>query len=152
MSTVDLPVGWAGKFRWTLTVTDTVRPSSAAAVRRFEQLRLRPVLLTGDTMTVARSVAGQVGIDEVTAEVLPADKVAVVQRLQEQGRVVAMVGDGVNDAAALAAADLGIQQQPVPVRVPAGGQDFVGDGVGVAEDGVAEDGGVTGIGGGKPGR
>jgi Cu+-exporting ATPase len=85
-----------------------VKPTSAAAVARFRRLGLRPVLLTGDATATARAVAGAVGIDEVIDEVLPAGKVDAVRRLQRQGRAVAMVGDGVNDAAALAAADLGI--------------------------------------------
>ncbi|MYU53842.1 MULTISPECIES: HAD-IC family P-type ATPase, partial [Streptomyces] len=78
------------------------------AVRRLRALGLTPVLLTGDNEAVARAVATEVGIDEVIAEVLPQDKVAVIQRLQTEGRSVAMVGDGVNDAAALATADLGL--------------------------------------------
>lgn len=97
-----------GAYAGTLFVSDTVKPSSAAAVARLRELGLQPVLLTGDTTATARAVAAQVGIDEVIAEVLPQDKVAVVRRLQDQGRVVAMVGDGVNDAAALATADLGL--------------------------------------------
>jgi len=101
-------VGWDGKARGVLVVADTVKPSSAQAVRQLKELGLRPVLLTGDNEAVARSVAAQVGIDDVIAEVLPADKVDVVKRLQGEGRVVAMVGDGVNDAAALAQADLGL--------------------------------------------
>jgi Cu+-exporting ATPase len=101
-------VAWDGVFRGTLTVADTVRPTSAVAVARLRGLGLEPVLLTGDSAAVARTVAAGVGIGEVVAEVLPADKVDVVRRLQERGRVVAMVGDGVNDAAALATADLGI--------------------------------------------
>ncbi|WP_185010092.1 heavy metal translocating P-type ATPase [Crossiella cryophila] len=93
-----------------LTVSDTVKPTSAEAVRRLRQLGLRPVLLTGDNATVAATVAEEVGIPaaDVIAEVMPADKVAAVRRLQGEGRVVAMVGDGVNDAPALAAADLGL--------------------------------------------
>lgn len=101
-------VGWDGAARGLLVVADEVKPTSAEAVRRLRDLGLRPVLLTGDNEAVARSVAAQVGIDEVVADVLPADKVAVVERLQGEGRVVAMVGDGVNDAAALAQADLGL--------------------------------------------
>jgi Cu+-exporting ATPase len=85
-----------------------VKATSAAAVAELRRLGLRPVLLTGDNERAARAVAAEVGIDEVVAEVLPADKVAVVQGLQQQGHTVAMVGDGVNDAAALAQADLGI--------------------------------------------
>ncbi|WP_460458357.1 heavy metal translocating P-type ATPase [Angustibacter peucedani] len=91
-----------------VVVGDTVKDSSAAAVRALRELGLRPVLLTGDNRRAAASVAAEVGIDDVVAEVLPADKVAAVQRLQREGAVVAMVGDGVNDAAALAAADLGL--------------------------------------------
>jgi Cu+-exporting ATPase len=101
-------VGWDGKARAVLVVADTVKPGSAEAVRQLRDLGLRPVLLTGDNEAVARSVAAEVGIDDVIAEVLPADKVDVVKRLQSEGRVVAMVGDGVNDAAALAQADLGL--------------------------------------------
>jgi Cu+-exporting ATPase len=101
-------VGWDGAARGLLVVADEVKPTSAEAVRRLRDLGLRPVLLTGDNEAVARSVAAEVGIDEVVADVLPAEKVAVVERLQAQGRVVAMVGDGVNDAAALAQADLGL--------------------------------------------
>nr|WP_323808988.1 copper-translocating P-type ATPase [Kitasatospora acidiphila] len=101
-------VGWDGKARGVLVVADTVKPTSADAVRQLRRMGLTPVLLTGDNATVARSVAAEVGIDEVIAEVLPADKADVVKRLQSEGRRVAMVGDGVNDAAALAQADLGL--------------------------------------------
>lgn len=103
-------VGWDGAARGVMVVADAVKPTSVEAVARLRSLGLRPLLLTGDNATVARSVATAVGIphDSVIADVLPADKVDVVRRLQSEGRVVAMVGDGVNDAAALAQADLGI--------------------------------------------
>ncbi|MGY5124525.1 heavy metal translocating P-type ATPase [Streptomyces nigrescens] len=101
-------VGWDGAARAVLVVSDAVKPTSAEAVRRLRALGLTPVLLTGDNEAVATAVATEVGIDEVIAEVLPEDKVAVVARLQSEGRSVAMVGDGVNDAAALARADLGL--------------------------------------------
>ena len=101
-------VGWDGQLRGVLAVADTVKASSAAAVREFTRLGLRPVLLTGDNRRAAEAVAAQVGITTVVAEVMPAGKVAAVRDLQRQGHVVAMVGDGINDAAALAAADLGL--------------------------------------------
>jgi Cu+-exporting ATPase len=101
-------VAWDGAARGVLVVADAVKATSAEAVAQLRALGLTPILLTGDNATVARSVAAQVGIDEVVAEVLPADKVAVVRRLQDHGMVVAVVGDGVNDAAALAQADLGL--------------------------------------------
>ncbi|MFE3448666.1 heavy metal translocating P-type ATPase [Nonomuraea sp. NPDC059194] len=101
-------VGWDGKARAVLVVADVVKPTSAEAIRQLRALGLTPVLLTGDNEAVARSVAAEVGIDEVIAEVLPKDKVDVVKKLQAEGRTVAMVGDGVNDAAALAQADLGL--------------------------------------------
>ncbi len=101
-------VGWDGAARGILVVSDTVKPTSAEAIRELRALGLTPVLLTGDNEAAARQIAAEVGIDEVIAEVMPQDKVAVVTRLQAQGRVVAMVGDGVNDAPALAAADLGL--------------------------------------------
>jgi Cu+-exporting ATPase len=101
-------VAWDGRARGLLSVADTVKPSSAEAVRLLRSLGLNPVLLTGDNETVARSVAADVGIDTVIAEVLPEGKVEQVRRLQQAGRVVAMVGDGINDAAALAQADLGL--------------------------------------------
>ena len=101
-------VAWDGAARAVLVVADTARPTSAAAVARLRGLGLAPVLLTGDNPASARSVAGQVGIDQVVAGVLPAGKVEVIRRLQAEGHVVAMVGDGVNDAAALAQADLGL--------------------------------------------
>jgi len=101
-------VAWGGLLRGTILVADTVKPTSREAVARLRGLGLRPVLVTGDTEASARSAAAATGIEYVVAEVLPAEKVDVVRRLQAEGRVVAMVGDGVNDAAALAAADLGI--------------------------------------------
>ncbi|WP_396426891.1 heavy metal translocating P-type ATPase [Amycolatopsis sp. EV170708-02-1] len=101
-------VAWDGEARGVVVVADTVKPTSAEAVAGLKALGLRPVLLTGDNAGSAKAVAAEVGIDEVVAEVLPADKVDVVKRLQAEGRVVAMVGDGVNDAAALARADLGL--------------------------------------------
>ena len=101
-------VGWDGHARGILVVADTVKSTSAAAVRQFKRLGLTPVLLTGDNQTVAERVADEVGITHVIADTMPADKVAAVKRLQSEGKVVAMVGDGVNDAAALAAADLGL--------------------------------------------
>ena len=101
-------VGWDGAIRAAVVVADTVKATSAAAIRELQGLGLTPVLLTGDNLRAARSVADDVGIDTVIAEVLPSDKVDVVRRLQGEGKVVAMVGDGVNDAAALAQADLGI--------------------------------------------
>jgi Cu+-exporting ATPase len=103
-----IAVAWDGEARAVLEVADAVKDTSAEAVRRLRALGLRPVLLTGDNQAVAEAVAAEVGIDEVIAEVLPEDKVAVVKRLQAEGRTVAMVGDGVNDAAALAQADLGL--------------------------------------------
>jgi Cu+-exporting ATPase len=103
-------VGWDGRARAVLVVSDVVKPTSGRAVAALRELGLRPVLLTGDNAAAAATVAAEVGIDpaDVVAEVLPQDKVDVVRRLQAEGRVVAMVGDGVNDAAALAQADLGL--------------------------------------------
>ncbi|MCM6777205.1 heavy metal translocating P-type ATPase [Nocardia sp. CDC159] len=101
-------VAWDGAARGVLVIADAIKDSSAEAIADMRALGLHPVLLTGDNAAAARTVADRVGIDEVIAQVLPSDKLDVVKRLQDQGRVVAMVGDGVNDAAALAQADLGL--------------------------------------------
>nr|BFD93617.1 heavy metal translocating P-type ATPase [Kitasatospora sp. Xyl93] len=105
-----IAVGWGGEARAVLEVADAVRPTSAEAVGELRALGLTPVLLTGDNRAVAEAVAAEIGIapEHVIAGVLPEDKVSTVKRLQAEGRVVAMVGDGVNDAAALAQADLGL--------------------------------------------
>ncbi len=100
--------GWDGRVRGMLIVSDTIKPTSSEAIARLRGMGLRPVLLTGDNERAARAVARQVGIDEVIAGVLPAGKAAAVRELQAAGQVVAMAGDGVNDAAALAQADLGL--------------------------------------------
>jgi Cu+-exporting ATPase len=101
-------VAWSDVARGVVVVADTIRPTSVEAVRGMRALGLRPVLLTGDNERAARAVAGVLGIDEVIAGVLPEQKVEAIQRLRREGRAVAMLGDGVNDAAALAAADLGL--------------------------------------------
>jgi Cu+-exporting ATPase len=106
--TTAVAAGWDGEARAVLAVGDEVKPTSAAAVAELRALGLTPILVTGDNAATARAVADRVGIERVEAEVLPGGKVAFVQRLQADGRVVAVVGDGVNDAAALAQADLGL--------------------------------------------
>ncbi|MEJ7791696.1 MAG: heavy metal translocating P-type ATPase [Gaiellaceae bacterium] len=103
-----IAAAWDGEARALFVVADQIKPTSAEAIRRLRELGLRPVLLTGDNQETARVIAAEAGIDEVIAEVLPAGKADVVRRLQAEGRVVAMVGDGVNDAPALAQADLGL--------------------------------------------
>ncbi|MFB6817990.1 heavy metal translocating P-type ATPase [Streptomyces sp. NPDC056347] len=103
-----IAVAWDGEARAVLEVADAVKDTSAEAIKRLRALGLTPILLTGDNRAVAESVAAEVGIDTVYAEVMPEDKVDVVRKLQAEGRSVAMVGDGVNDAAALAQADLGL--------------------------------------------
>jgi Cu+-exporting ATPase len=100
--------GWGGRARAVFVVADTVKPTSESAIRALRSLGLTPILLTGDNERTARTVAATVGIDDVRAEVLPEGKAEVIASLQRAGRVVAMVGDGVNDAAALARADLGV--------------------------------------------
>ncbi|WP_460944807.1 heavy metal translocating P-type ATPase [Okibacterium endophyticum] len=101
-------IGWDGQARGILVVADTVKPTSAEAIAQLKEIGLTPVLLTGDNEAVARQIASEVGIEQVIAEVLPKDKVDVVARLQQVGKIVAMIGDGVNDAPALAQADLGL--------------------------------------------
>ncbi|GAB4904458.1 heavy metal translocating P-type ATPase [Mycobacterium avium subsp. hominissuis] len=101
-------VGWDGRPRGVLVVADAVKPTSAEAISQLRALGLTPIMLTGDNQAAADTVARQVGLDHVIAEVLPQDKVDTIKRLQADGKVVAMVGDGVNDAAALAQADLGL--------------------------------------------
>jgi Cu+-exporting ATPase len=103
-----LLVAWDGAVRGVIGVADTIKPTSAEAIARLRALGLEPILLTGDNAVTARAVAAEAGIEQVIAEVLPAEKAGVVRQLQAEGKVVAMVGDGVNDAPALATADLGI--------------------------------------------
>ncbi len=130
-------IGWDGVARGLVVVADRLKPTSAQAVADLRGLGLRPVLLTGDNARSARRVADQVGIDEVVAEVLPADKAAVVRRLQEAGAVVAMVGDGVNDAAALATADLGISMgSGTDVAIEASDLTLVRDDLGSTVDAI----------------
>jgi P-type Cu+ transporter len=105
---IAVVAGWDGRARGVLAVADQVKPGSRAAVERLHALGLETVLLTGDHQATASTVAGELGVDGVAAELLPADKVAEVRRRQQAGQVVAMVGDGVNDAPALAQADVGV--------------------------------------------
>ncbi|WP_344126632.1 heavy metal translocating P-type ATPase, partial [Mycolicibacterium murale] len=107
-SGTGVDVAWDGRVRGTIRLADVVKPSSAAAIAELKTMGITPVLLTGDNETVARDVAAQVGIDQVIAGVLPTEKADAVRRLQADGKRVAMVGDGVNDSVALAAADIGM--------------------------------------------
>jgi Cu+-exporting ATPase len=134
-----IAVGWDGRARGVVVVADEVKPTSAEAIARFRELGLTPVLLTGDNEATARAVAAEVGIDadRVIADVLPADKVDVVKRLQDDGKVVAMVGDGVNDAAALAQSDLGLAMGTgTDVAIEAGDLTLVRGDLRVAADAI----------------
>ncbi|WP_346619126.1 heavy metal translocating P-type ATPase [Blastococcus montanus] len=132
-----IAVGWDGSARGVLVVADAVKETSATAVAQLRGLGLTPILLTGDNEKAARAVAAQVGIDEVIAEVLPQDKVDLVRRLQDEGRTVAMVGDGVNDAPALAQADLGLAMGTgTDVAIQAGDLTLVRGDLRVAADAI----------------
>jgi Cu+-exporting ATPase len=129
--------GWAGEARALFVVADQPKPTSAEAVARLRALGLTPVLVTGDNAATAATVAAAVGIDRVEAEVLPEGKVEVVRRLQAEGRVVAAVGDGVNDAAALAQADLGLSMGTgTDVAIEASDLTLVGDDLRAAADAI----------------
>jgi Cu+-exporting ATPase len=126
-----------GVVRGRLALADRVRPTSADAIVRLRRLGLRPILVTGDAQAVAEAVAAEVGITEVVAGVLPAGKIDVVKHLQAGGKVVAMVGDGVNDAAALAQADLGLAMGAgTDVAIEASDLTLVRDDLGAAVDAV----------------
>ena len=130
-------VGWSGRARGLLMVADSVKPTSAEAVSLLKRLGLTPIMVTGDNAAVARAVAAQVGINEVIAGVLPQDKVDTVTRLQNEGRVVAMVGDGVNDAAALAQADLGLAMgSGTDVAIEASDLTLIGDDLRAVPDAI----------------
>jgi Cu+-exporting ATPase len=130
-------VAWDGRARGVLVVADTLKPTSAQGVRALRELGLTPVLLTGDNERAARTIAAELGIERVVADVLPAGKVDVVRRLQAEGRVVAMVGDGVNDAAALAQSDLGLAMGTgTDVAIEASDLTLVGGDLRVAADAV----------------
>jgi Cu+-exporting ATPase len=130
-------VAWDGAARAVVMITDTVRPSSRAAVAELRGLGLDPILLTGDRAAAGRHVAGEVGIETVLVDALPAEKLEVVRHLQREGRVVAMVGDGVNDAAALAQADLGLAMGGgTDVAIQAGDLTLVRDDLTAAVDAI----------------
>jgi P-type Cu+ transporter len=128
---------WDGRVRGALAVADTVKPSAAAAVARMHDLGLRTLMVTGDSESAARSAAAQAGIDEVIAGALPADKVGVLRDLQDSGATVAMVGDGINDAPALAAADLGLALgSGTDVAITAADLILLRDDLGAVPDGI----------------
>ncbi|ASU85904.1 heavy metal translocating P-type ATPase [Nocardiopsis gilva YIM 90087] len=130
-------VGWDGRARAVLVIADAVKPTSVQAIRQFRDLGLTPILLTGDQTDVAHAVAAEVGVEQVIAEVMPEDKVDVVKRLQSEGKAVAMVGDGVNDAAALAQADLGLAMGTgTDVAIEAGDLTLVRGDLRVAADAI----------------
>jgi Cu+-exporting ATPase len=130
--------GWDGQVHGALAVADTVKPSAAAAVARLHELGLRTLLLTGDGESAARSAAARAGIDEVIAGALPADKVGVLRDLQNGGATVAMVGDGINDGPALAAADLGLALgSGTDVAITAADLILLRDDLGAVPDGIA---------------
>ena len=129
--------GWDGRVAALFIVADTVKPTSAAAIAQLKTLGLRTILLTGDNTATANAVAHHVGIDEVIAEVMPADKAEVIARLQAEGRVVAMAGDGVNDAPALARADLGLSiGTSTDVAIEASDLTLVSGDLGAAADAI----------------
>jgi len=129
---------WDGELRGAFAVTDTVKPSAAAAVARLRALGLRPVLLTGDNAATARAVGAAVGIDEIVSEALPAAKAQVISELENQGRSVAMVGDGVNDGPALAAARLGLALgSGTDVAIVAADMILLRDDLGAVPDAIA---------------
>ncbi len=129
---------WDGELRGVFAVTDTVKPSAAAAVARLRALGLRPVLLTGDNAATAQAVANAVGIDEIVSEALPATKARVISELESQGRSVAMVGDGVNDGPALAAARLGLALgSGTDVAIVAADMILLRDDLGAVPDAIA---------------
>jgi P-type Cu+ transporter len=129
---------WDDEVRGAFAVTDTVRPSAAAAVAALRRLGLRPVLLTGDNAATARAVAAATGIGEVISEALPAAKARVITELQEEGRSVAMVGDGGNDAPALAAARLGLALgSGTDVAIVAADMILLRDDLGAVPDAIA---------------
>jgi Cu+-exporting ATPase len=130
-------VAWGGKVQAGISLTDTIKPTSADAVRRLRTLGLNAILLTGDNEATARDVATEVGIERVIADVMPADKLAMIEKLQGEGHVVAMVGDGVNDAAALTQADLGIAMGTgTDVAIASSDLTLVGDDVRATADAI----------------